>query len=340
MADRVERHISGGCTAKQLRELVLADLRRALPFEGYVFVLTDPVTRVGTSPMSDLPRLSWPRVPEYIRARYLTPVNRWDDLLGSGARSLLAATGGKPERSLIWREMLRDLGVIDTAAVAFGDRHGCWGYLELFRTGWPPFTSAETAALTALSGPVATGLREALGRTFTPPDPPVPPTGPATVILDPELRLRKPTAAAAAALLRLHPADESMPPVPNSIYNAGAALVAAEHELPIGPTWARVHLGDSRWVTVKANRTDGGDIAVTIAPSTTAERLDLFARAHALSARETEVLSLLAAGFDTHRMAAEMTISEHTVHDHVKAVLAKGGARTRTTVVSRALGIT
>lgn len=340
LADRVERHINGGGTAKQVRELVLADLRRAMPFEGHVFMLTDPVTRVATSPFADLPGLKWPRLPELIRARYLTRINRWDELLGSEARSLLGATEGKPEQSLVWREVERGLGVIDSATVVFGDRYGCWGFLELFRTRWPPFTSAELAALTALSKPVAAGLREALGRTFTAPDPLLPPFGPAVVILDPTLQVRSQTAAAAAALLRLNPPDEPMPPIPNSVYNVGAALVAAEHELPIGPPWSRIHLGGSRWVTVKADRIGADDIAVSIEPSTPAERLDLFARAHALSARETEVLSLLAAGYDSHRMATELTISEHTVNDHVKAVLAKSAARTRNALISQVLGMT
>ncbi|NNH75686.1 helix-turn-helix transcriptional regulator [Nocardia uniformis] len=301
-------------------------------------MLTDPVTRIATSPLADLPGLPWPRLPELIRARYLTPINRWDALLGSAARSLLEATDGEPERSLVWREVQRGLGVIDTATVTFGDRYGCWGFLELVRTAWPPFTSAELSELTALIKPVTAGLREALGRTFAAPDARLPPVGPAVLILDPQLRVRSQTAAAAAALLRLNPPDEPMPPIPNSVYNVGAALIATEQQCPIGSPWSRINLGGNRFVTVKADRIGGGDIAVSIEPSTPAERLDLFARAHALTARETEVLSLLAAGFDSRHMATEMTISEHTVNDHVKGVLAKCTARTRNALLSRVLG--
>ncbi|MBL1076949.1 hypothetical protein JK358_21365 [Nocardia sp. 2] len=125
LADRVERHDRDRYIAKRFRELVLADLRRALPFDGYVFALTDPVTRVATSPLADMPGPPWPRLPELIRARYLTPIHRWDRLLGLSGRSLLELTAGDPTRSLVWQQVHRDLGVLDTAAVAFADRYGC-----------------------------------------------------------------------------------------------------------------------------------------------------------------------------------------------------------------------
>ncbi|MFJ2668501.1 helix-turn-helix transcriptional regulator [Nocardia fluminea] len=68
---------------------------------------------------------------------------------------------------------------------------------------------------------------------------------------------------------------------------------------------------------------------MTLEPSTATERLDLFARAHAPSARESQVLSLLATGLDSRELATELFLSEHTINDHVKAVLAKSDTRTR-----------
>ncbi|WP_162272802.1 response regulator transcription factor, partial [Nocardia lijiangensis] len=163
---------------------------------------------------------------------------------------------------------------------------------------------------------------------------------PAVVVLGPDLRMRGQTPAAAAALLRLNPPQEAMPPIPNSVYNVGAALLAAEYGTPVGPPWSRIHLGGTRWLTVKADRLGAEDIAVSLAPSTPVERLDLFGRAHALSARETQVLGLLAGGLESRRMAQDLALSEHAVNDHVKAILAKCGVRTRHGLLSRALGIT
>ena len=99
----------------------------------------------------------------------------------------------------------------------------------------------------------------------------------------------------------------------------------------------REHLGGNRWVTVRASRL-GGDIAVSIEPSTPAERMDLFARAHGLSGRESEILTLLGVGLDSREIAGQLFLSEHTVNDHVKAALAKSGARTRQVLLARATG--
>jgi DNA-binding NarL/FixJ family response regulator len=128
-----------------------------------------------------------------------------------------------------------------------------------------------------------------------------------------------------------------MAPVPAAAYNAAAALLAVEEGVPLGEPWSRVHLGGNHWVPVRASRL-GRDIAVSIEPSTPAERMDLFARSHGLSERETEVVSLLAIGLDTREIAGQLFLSEHTVNDHVKAVLTKTGARTRQVLMARISG--
>ena len=343
--DRIQRLSRGTLTAKALREEVVAQVRRVVPFDGYVFMLTDPTTRVGSSPLADVPMLPWPQLPKLIRARYLTRLNRWPELLDAkvASTSLLVASGREPARSRMWEEVQRELGVDDVAVAPFGDRHGCWGMLELWRTDGA-FTTDEVAYLGSLSSYVVPGLRSALGRTFVDTPEQLLPVGPAVVVLDPDLQVRSQTAGAAAALLRLNPPDEPMTPIPAAAYNVAGALAAVEQGMPVGEPWARVHLGGSRWVTVKADRmgppeeADGRDIAVSIEPSTPAERTDLFARVHGLSARETEVLALLGNGLSTREVADRLVLSEHTVNDHVKAVLEKTGARTRQMLLSRALG--
>jgi DNA-binding CsgD family transcriptional regulator len=79
-------------------------------------------------------------------------------------------------------------------------------------------------------------------------------------------------------------------------------------------------------------------IAVTIEPSTAGERMDVYARASGLSGREAEILALLAQGLDTRQIAERIVVSEHTAADHVKAILAKTGARTRQLLLARGLG--
>ncbi|MGH3863766.1 helix-turn-helix transcriptional regulator [Actinokineospora sp.] len=344
LTDRLARIAAGTPDAKALREQVLAELARALPFDAHVWLLTDPVTRVGTSPLAAIPGLSWERLPALIKWRYLTRITRWTDLAdaGTAVASLHEATGGDLAASALWREELRDLGVVDTVSVVFADRFGCWGWLDLFRYApAKPFSATETAVLGSISAVVTTGLREAQARTFVAGA--VDPEGPAFLVLGPEMRIRLQTSAAAEALHRLNPPDEPIPVVPAAAYNVAAALIAHEQGNPVGPPWSRVHLRAGHWLTLRAARVsstgpDAADIAVSIEASTPAERLEVFACAHGLSKREHEVLTGLSTGADSRSLARRLAISEHTVNDHIKAVLAKTGSPGRQVLLSRIAG--
>lgn len=325
--------------AKTLREQTLAELRRKLAFDGHVWALTDPVSRVGTSPLADVPGLSWEELPRMVRWRYLSQGTRWTDLIQAKTRfiSLREATAGDLGRSPGWREVQQALGVVDVLTAAFWDRFGCWAWLDLWRTApAQPFTRPEQELLASLVSVLTTGLRRSQARTFIP-TPRMKPQaeGPAIMLLSPELRVRLRTSAAQATLQRLNPPDDpdaAITAIPAAAYNVAAALIAHEHGVPVGPPSSRVHLGAGRWVTLRAARTATGDrsadIAVSIEESTPAERLEVFGLAYGLSPREREVLSELATGADSRQLARRLVLSEHTVNDHVKAVLAKTGSPT------------
>jgi DNA-binding CsgD family transcriptional regulator len=66
--------------------------------------------------------------------------------------------------------------------------------------------------------------------------------------------------------------------------------------------------------------------------------MDLYARSSGLSERESQILGLLGQGLDTREIAARLVVSEHSASDHVKAILAKTGTRTRQVLLARGLG--
>src|SRR6185437_10969956 len=97
--ETIVRICRGEADARTLRLEALDAIRRAVGFDAYAWLLTDPETSVGSSPLADVPCL--PRLPQLIRLKYATSVNRWTGL--TSAASLHAVTGGSLSRSLMWR---------------------------------------------------------------------------------------------------------------------------------------------------------------------------------------------------------------------------------------------
>ncbi len=346
--ERIGAVISELVDAKRLRLQVLAVLREVIDFDAYVWLLTDPVTTVGAAPLADVPCL--PELPALIKAKYATPVNRWTtlQLQKSPAGTLSDAAGGELDRSLMWRDVLRRYGIGDVASLVFADQFGCWGFLDLWRNSTRgPFSAADAGFLAATTTSLATALRHCQARTFV--DPATqhrPDHGPVVLTLDDDLRITSRTAASRGWLDALLPPKADERSIPASAYNVAAQLLAVEQGVDAHPALARTHLADGFWLALRAARLSpdqpsaGGPatIVVTIEEASAAERVELFGRAFGLSAREYELLGLLATGSDTRRMAREMSLSEHTIQDHLKSIFAKTGAHDRVTVLSRALG--
>jgi hypothetical protein len=189
--ETIVRICRGEADARILRLEALDAIRRAVGFDAYAWLLTDPETSVGSSPLADVPCL--PRLPQLIRLKYATSVNRWTGL-PSAAASLHGVTGGILSRSLMWRELLGQYQVRDIASSVYRDRFGCWGFLDLWRINAPEFTEADIEFLSQIAAPVTAALRRGLARTFTPAAGAVQmPAGPVVLLLSPALEVRAQT---------------------------------------------------------------------------------------------------------------------------------------------------
>lgn len=331
MAERCE-HLDD---ARELRLSLLDELRQVVPFDHFAWLLTDPRSEVGAAPIADVPCL--PELPRLIRLKYATEVNRWTTQASSVAR-LHAVTGGRLEQSLVWRELLGDHHVSDVASIVFRDRFGCWAFLDLWRYG-DLFTDAEAGVLADHVEMITTALRRCTLRTFSRsaasrdrrPWP-----GPIVLVLSDRLEVRAQTPETERYLRALVPPDDDRPPIPAGAYNVAAQLLANEAGIDDNPPAARVHLEGGEWLTLRAARI-GEDIAVSIERASPDERLDLFRLSAGLTARESELLDLLATGADTRTIASRMFVSEHTVQDHLKAIFAKTGTSSRRDLLARAV---
>ncbi|MEP6666654.1 MAG: helix-turn-helix transcriptional regulator [Nocardioidaceae bacterium] len=320
------------------------ELRREVGFDAYAWLITDPRTGVGCDPLADVPCMH--ELHTLIKFKYLTPVNRWTTLAGLPTKVglLRGDVADELSVSLVWREVQSRYAVHDVASVVFSDRHGSWGFLDLWRDRGVAFDAADGAFLASLVVPLTAALRRCQASTFT-----VTAVshrrdlGPVVLVLDDDLAVVSQTAASKSWLEMLIPPVQGAPVIPASVYNVAAQLLALEAGVDDNEPSARVHLADGYWVTLRAARLskagdEPGRVAVTIEEMSPADRLDVFSRSFDLTPRETELLAILATGIDTREVAQRVFLSEHTVQDHLKSIFAKTATHSRRTLLARALG--
>ena len=98
----------------------------------------------------------------------------------------------------------------------------------------------------------------------------------------------------------------------------------------------RVRGTSGRWLRVTAVPLEGGDghVAVMIEPARPADLTPILLESYGLTEREVEIVMLLARGLATKEIAAELSLSSHTVRDHVKAIFEKVGVNSRGELVA------
>ena len=168
--EAVERLCASELDDRVLRARVIERLRYSIDFDWYVWVLTDPQTCVGSSPLAEVPEPA--SLPALIRAKYLTRTHRWTSLRRGQVVTLapvLARLAAEP-----WDDVRREHGVTDVLSLALRDAYGCWAFLDLWRTGGR-FRREDVDLLTALSGAAdpraaAVGRRDLRRRRRIPPD--------------------------------------------------------------------------------------------------------------------------------------------------------------------------
>lgn len=342
--ERIQRICTSVTSARELRLAVLDALRPAVPFDAYVWPLTDPDTAVGTAPLADVPGLH--RLPELIALKYATTINRWTDLRAPA--SLLASTSGHPEASPLWQNWQREYDVVDVASAVHRDRYGCWAFLDLWRLADAgPFRPADLRLLHDVGSAVTRALRTAQAAAFAqrtghPVHPPSAPPGPLVLVLSADLRIRAQTPQTTDYLrVLVPPSDPAGQVVPAGAYNVGAQLLAFEGGLSAQAPRARMHLRDGVWLTMRAARMQSDDpansVAVTIESSTPAEVLDIYCRSHALTGRETDIIRKVVDGSGTREVARALFLTENTVQHHLKSIYAKTSVRSRGELIGRVL---
>lgn len=350
-----------------LRTAVLAELGRVLPFSAFVWPLSDPLTATGVSPMARIPCPD--ELPLLIRLKYLTPAGRWTQLAisPSPVTTLLRETAGDPSRSLLWDGLMKRYGVTDVLFAVLADKHGCWGWLDLWRTAQEsPFTADEVGYVAAVTREVMPALRRSIARQFLlevsdgrdpvghevvrkrasavgeRPGPDLPQQ--AVLTLDADMAVVGGTASVEEWLGLLQAGPRPFQRVPAEVLNVAAQLLAREAGVDRHPASARVYIGSGQWALLQASRMDSTGtaaippLAVTIQACPPAARFDMFARSFGLTTRQRELFELAASGADTNAMADALGIGAYTVQDQFKQIFETCGVHSRATLLALAMG--
>jgi DNA-binding CsgD family transcriptional regulator len=314
-------------------------LRAAMPFDHACWHTVDPVSLllsgVAKDNLDDEARLPYH---EYA----VTDVNQWVALARSArpVGILAEATADAPGTSPRYRELLRPRGISDEIRAAFVADGTCWGACGIYRdAGRPGFTPAEAGLVLRAGRHLADGYRRAL-LLASPPG--ITGQGAGLVLFD---HHGAPESADPVAAGYLDGVVDRMPrrgdAVPHVVRAVAERARAAVHDADLaGPVTARarVRTRDGRWLVLHGTHVSGpagSQLAVLVEPATPAELWPVIASVYRLSAREREIVLLCLRGASTTQIAGKLSISPHTVQDHLKSVFDKAGVRSRRELVAR-----
>ena len=346
----VKRVSSAGLEGPELLGRVALSLGYTVPFEAHCASTVDPATNLMT--YGFIEGMGEGSAEDdavfFDRVYFEESLDRFSSMLRERrlVESLSEATGGRPERSLRYREQLQPMGFAHEVSSVFADGGGLWGVMDLSRrAGAPDFAPREVRLLKRVAPHVGAGLKAAalrLRATTAPGGPDVP----GVLTLDREGRVLSHTTAARRwleDLQDLSPAwRENDTPVPLRMV-AGALRRALsperDRDLDLVPR-VRMRGRSGRWIALYGSLTESssgllGETVIVIEPAKAEEVAWLNAAAYGLSPREEAVVKLLVRGLSTRQIAATLFVSEYTVQRHLQNAFEKVGVKSRRELIKR-----
>jgi DNA-binding CsgD family transcriptional regulator len=340
---------SRGLPREEYYAEVTARLRRVVPSAAACWHTLDPHTRLMTSDAPQELTSSGIYTHETVTAagqllvasEYLVQdVNTFAGLARRRVpvSTLRQATGGHPERSARYRELLAPSGIPHELRAAFVSRGRCWGAVHIARRDDDAdFSAEDVAALASITALVAEGIRTSLrfdaGRRVGAA------AGPGLVVLGPrnEVELITPPAHELLAAMRssAQPGSDQTPPSP-LLALAGFTRIAPL-DADAGTRTVAVPTA-SGWLTLHASLPDGGAagrVAIVLERAASPQSTAIQLEAHGVTAREREIAGLLAAGLTNSEIAQRLVLSPYTVQDHIKSLFEKTSVSSRQELVAR-----
>ncbi|MFN2389357.1 MAG: LuxR C-terminal-related transcriptional regulator [Actinomycetota bacterium] len=325
-----------------------AALSKVIPFDFHAWHPLDPATLIMTgvaarettddTTLNDPDSCRWLAHCEYA----IDDVIQWEALAKRSRPSgiLSHATKGKPETSPRYRQMLKPAGFEGELRAVFVSDRMCWAALSLCRTPTKSdFDTRDADFVATASRQVADGFRRSVlfgQKMFEDAT-----RSPAMIVID---RHGEVEAATPSALSWLDDLIEARPhpgplPVPIEAVALRARYSGTERLSADSSARARVRTRSGRWVTLYGVRlqdaTDSGRIGIVIEPTTPLELAPFVLSAYGLTKRERQVARHVISGMSTRQISHQLSISLHTVQDHLKAIFRKVGVSSRRDLVAK-----
>lgn len=341
--DRLKRSITALCNQAldiptffgRARE----EIERVLPHDGCCAMTFDPATLLPTShiPYRSIPPEQVPRLAQNEYAE--DDVNKfaalWRASPNVGVHSV--ATGGHREESIRYRELLKPNGFENELRGVFNHDGSCWGGAALYRgEDVPDFSLEEALALASISELMADGIRRAaLTQAVAIVDPI---DAPGLVLVDGSGKLEAMNPAAKIWIDELVVSAEGSTELPSPVYALVQRTRHAADSPDAGPAQVRARTRNGQWVVMHGSLVEGtaeGRIAVIFEQARAPQLAPLIAAAYGLTSRERDIAGLVIQGSSTKEIAERLSLSPHTVQDHLKSTFNKVGVHSRRELVTQ-----
>lgn len=257
--------------------------------------------------------------------------NKFNDLARSiePVATLVDATDGELTRSPRFQKLYAAFETSDELRMAFASGSSCLGIATFLRCDGEIYSPTEIRDVSNLLVPATKALRRAHGWVTSP----MPGNGPIVILLDPSGSILSMSEGAEEVLedLRVEGIDERLP---GTIFVAAAK--ARSTRTPSHIT-TRLRGRSGRWVRIHVSpMAGGGDLSsVTIDNAAPGDLVPILLDSYGLTQRETDLVLSLCRGLSTKEIARELSISVHTVRDHLKAVFEKSDVNSRGELVAK-----
>lgn len=329
--DRLLRLVDDDVDMATILEEAFASLRAVAHCSWGAIITVDPATLLPTGGI--VKGFPGEACAAFWDAELLAPgFNKFNVLARSTdtVATLVEATDGDLQRSPLYADLYAPVGVADELRAAFVLGTTCWGNAVLLRASADgPFPSHEIDQVRRLAPLVARAFRAGACRLDADAHGPA-----AMVVLDGRNQILNSTLESKALLDELGTSGVTEPGLPSLV---GTVATRARHSRTSTQLVTRVYGTSGRWLRVTAVPMEGGEghVGLMIEPARPADLAPILLESYGLTQREVEIVVLIARGLPTKDIAAEISLSAHTVRDHIKAIFHKAGVSSRGELIAR-----